>query len=45
MAIINTYGRLRLMYGDLLGFDIRPNEEGGMTIRLSGPLLPAAAQH
>lgn len=45
MAIINTYGRLRLMYGDLLGFDIRPNEEGGTTVCLSGPLLHAAVQH
>lgn len=44
MAIVNTYGRLRLMYGDLLGFDIHPNEEGGTTISLSGPLLGAAAQ-
>jgi len=41
MAIINTYDRLRLLYGDLLDFDIGPNEEGGTTIRLSGPLLHA----
>jgi len=41
MGIINTHGRLRLMYGDLLGFDIRSGEDGGTTIHLSGPFLPA----
>jgi two-component system sensor histidine kinase YesM len=44
MAIINTYGRLRLLYGDLLGFEINSSVDGGTTISLSGPLVPVSTQ-
>ena len=44
MGIINTYSRLRLMYGEQLGFDIRSNGEGGTTIRISGPMVRTAVR-
>jgi two-component system sensor histidine kinase YesM len=44
MGIINTYTRLRLMYGEALGFEITSNDEGGTTVRISGPMTHAVVQ-